>query len=100
MVSYSLSEAPSHQLGIDKYIVDINVAQQAAISVCFGHIALQTNLLALDELTVCLPCLQSICFQRGAYFGGINADIPDAVIPLNDDGIAIDNLDYGGSLRR
>ena len=32
------------------------------------------------------------CFQRGAYFRSIDADIPYPIISLNDDGITVGDL--------
>ena len=92
-IGFNPSQPLSYQLGIDKNIIRIDIAQQTAVLISFGDIPHKANIFAFYQLPVSLPCLHAKGFQFGAHLRSVNTDIPHPFAALYGDGITI--YDFG-----
>ena len=89
----------SHQLGIDHYITNSDIAEQSAIFIFIGDIFFQPDLLVFYQLAVNRQSFSAEGFQIRVSLWRVNTDIPDPVTTFDGNGITVNHLNDPGGIR-
>ena len=88
-IGFSPGESLAYQSGVNKYIINIHIAEQPSIPVRLRDVPLQANTFTLYQPTIKLPRLDAIGFRLGVELRGIDTDVTHPVVTLDNNSISI-----------
>src|SRR5688500_12568169 len=86
--------SPMNEFSVNKYLANVNVAQQAPISICIGYVSDHANGAPVNPERI---CPRSFVVTGFTPFCGVDADIPYTVADLsnlNFNGIPVNHAGY------